>query len=118
MRRTHSKGLQFIVDTNEFGLELCSEAFEETVTSEEAQSLFDQAASKFQEVAALAFFNWRNVHMCAARKRIPLDESAAKDVMATLLQDQLKFQGYKQGLLGSNDARKKDNEFSFFDNSS
>ena len=56
--------------------------------------------------------------MCAARKRIPLDESAAKDVMATLLQDQLKFQGYKQGLLGSNDARKKDNEFSFFDNSS
>ena len=41
---------------------------------------------KFQEVAALAFFNWENVHMCAARKRIPLDESTAKDVMATQLQ--------------------------------
>ena len=81
------------IDLHEFGMELCSEAFEETVTNEEAQSLFDQAAPKFQEVAALAFFNWRNVHMCAARKRIPLDESAAKDVMATLLQDQLKFQG-------------------------
>lgn len=74
------------IDLHELGMELCSEALEETVTSEEAQSLFDKAASKFQEVAALAFFNWGNVHMCAARKRIPLDESAAKDVMATQLQ--------------------------------
>ncbi|XP_062105668.1 protein CLMP1 isoform X1 [Humulus lupulus] len=74
------------IDLHELGMELCSEALEETVTSEEAQSLFDKAASKFQEVAALAFFNWGNVHMCAARKRIPLDESAGKEVVTTQLQ--------------------------------
>ncbi|KAJ6402002.1 hypothetical protein OIU84_014139 [Salix udensis] len=74
------------IDLHELGMELCSEALEETVTSEEAQSLFDKAASKFQEVAALAFFNWGNVHMCAARKRIPLDESAGKKVVSAQLQ--------------------------------
>ena len=74
------------IDLHELGMELCSEALEETVTSEEAQSLFEKAAAKFQEVAALAFFNWGNVHMCAARKRIPLDESASKDVVSTQLQ--------------------------------
>ncbi|KAJ8761291.1 hypothetical protein K2173_001347 [Erythroxylum novogranatense] len=74
------------IDLHELGMELCSEALEETVTSEGAQSLFDKAASKFQEVAALAFFNWGNVHMCAARKRIPLDESAGKEEVAAQLQ--------------------------------
>lgn len=74
------------IDLHELGMELCSEALEETVTSEEAQSLFDKAALKFQEVAALAFFNWGNVHMCAARKRIPLDESAGKEVVSAQLQ--------------------------------
>ncbi|XP_010519120.1 PREDICTED: uncharacterized protein LOC104798649 [Tarenaya hassleriana] len=74
------------IDLHELGMELCSEALEETVTSEEAQPLFDKAAAKFQEVAALAFFNWGNVHMCAARKRIPLDESAGKEVVAAQLQ--------------------------------
>ncbi|KAF6159156.1 hypothetical protein GIB67_032773 [Kingdonia uniflora] len=74
------------IDLHELGMELCSEALEETVTSEEAQGLFDMAASKFQEVAALAFFNWGNVHMCAARKRIPLDDSASKEVMSAQLQ--------------------------------
>lgn len=74
------------IDLHELGMELCSEALEETVTSEEAQGFFDKAASKFQEVAALAFFNWGNVHMCAARKRIPLDESAGKEIVETQLQ--------------------------------
>ncbi|MBA0705723.1 hypothetical protein Golax_017897 [Gossypium laxum] len=74
------------IDLHELGMELCSEALEETVTSDEAQILFDKAAAKFQEVAALAFFNWGNVHMCAARKRIPLDESASKEVMSAQLQ--------------------------------
>uniref|UniRef100_A0A0D9XB33 PB1 domain-containing protein n=1 Tax=Leersia perrieri TaxID=77586 RepID=A0A0D9XB33_9ORYZ len=73
------------LDLHELGMELCSEALEETVTSEEAQSLFEMAAAKFQEVAALALFNWGNVHMCAARKRIPLDESAPKEVMSAQL---------------------------------
>ncbi|KAF5728890.1 hypothetical protein HS088_TW21G01044 [Tripterygium wilfordii] len=70
------------VDLHQLGMELCSEALEDTVTSEEAQGLFDKAASKFKEVAALAFFNWGNVHMCAARKQIPLEESAGKEVVA------------------------------------
>ncbi|KAJ1296867.1 hypothetical protein BS78_01G335300 [Paspalum vaginatum] len=73
------------LDLHELGMELCSEALEETVTSEEAQGLFEMAASKFQEVAALALFNWGNVHMCAARKRIPLDESAPKEVLSSQL---------------------------------
>jgi len=73
------------VDLHELGMELCSEALEETVTSEEAQLLFDKAALKFQEVAALAFFNWGNVHMCAARKRIPVDESAPQEVKTAQL---------------------------------
>ncbi|PQQ02657.1 uncharacterized protein Pyn_40180 [Prunus yedoensis var. nudiflora] len=74
------------IDLHELGMELCSEALEEAVTSEEAQGLFDKAALKFQEVAALAFFNWGNVYMCAARKRIPLDESAGKEVVESQLQ--------------------------------
>ncbi|RVW39440.1 Protein CLMP1 [Vitis vinifera] len=37
------------IDPHEFGMELCSDALEETVTSEEGQSLFDKAAPKFQE---------------------------------------------------------------------
>ncbi|KAF3326022.1 Protein unc-45 [Carex littledalei] len=73
------------VDLHELGMELCSEALENTVTSEEAQALFEMAAAKFQEVAALALFNWGNVHMCAARKRIPLDENAPKEAMSTQL---------------------------------
>ncbi|KAL9236582.1 hypothetical protein vseg_011232 [Gypsophila vaccaria] len=74
------------IDLHEIGMELCSEALEETVTSEEAQLLFEKAALKFQEVAALAFFNWGNVHMCEARKRIPADENASQEVKAAQLQ--------------------------------
>jgi tetratricopeptide (TPR) repeat protein len=65
------------VDLHELGMEFCSEALEQAVTSEEAQPLFEASACKFQEVAALAFFNWGNVHMCAARKRIVLEENDA-----------------------------------------
>ncbi|KAI3682863.1 hypothetical protein L1987_83193 [Smallanthus sonchifolius] len=75
------------IDLHELGMEMCSEALEETVTSEEAQILFDKAASKFQEVAALAYFNWGNVHMCAARKRIPIDDSGDQEMVATRLQE-------------------------------
>lgn len=74
------------IDLHELGMEMCSEALEETVTSEDAQMLFDKAASKFQEVAALAFFNWGNVHMCAARKRIPIDDSGDQEMVASRLQ--------------------------------
>lgn len=74
------------IDLHELGMELCSEALEETITSEEAQVLFDKSSLKFQEVAALAFFNWGNVHMCAARKRIPIDDSSSKESMSVQLQ--------------------------------
>ncbi|CAH9105772.1 unnamed protein product [Cuscuta epithymum] len=74
------------IDLHELGMELCSEALEETVTSEEAQALFDKAALKFQEVAALAFFNWGNVHMCAARKRIPIEDPGSKELLTSHLQ--------------------------------
>ncbi|VFQ88919.1 unnamed protein product [Cuscuta campestris] len=74
------------IDLHELGMELCSEALEETVTSEEAQALFDKAALKFQEVAALAFFNWGNVYMCAARKRIPIEDPGSKELLASQLQ--------------------------------
>jgi hypothetical protein len=62
-------------DLRELGTEFCSEALEDIVTCDEAQDLFEKAEFKFQEVAALAFFNWGNVHMCAARKFVRLDEN-------------------------------------------
>jgi hypothetical protein len=34
------------LDLHELGMELCSEALEEIMTSEEAQALFEMAASK------------------------------------------------------------------------
>eukprot|EP00249_Psilotum_nudum_P014628 c24925_g1_i1 orf=210-2735(+) len=74
------------IDLHELGMELCGEALEETIKSEEAQRLFQLAACKFQEVAALAFFNWGNVHMCAARKRIPLEDASEKGEFAVLLE--------------------------------
>ncbi|GMH16522.1 hypothetical protein Nepgr_018363 [Nepenthes gracilis] len=58
------------LDLHELGMKLYSDAMEETVTSEEAQVLFDMAAEKFQEMAALALFNCGNVHMARARKRV------------------------------------------------
>ncbi|KAK3001725.1 hypothetical protein RJ639_021783 [Escallonia herrerae] len=60
-------------------MKLYSEAMEETATSEEAQDLFNTAADKFQEMAALALFNWGNVHMSSARKRVYFTEDASKE---------------------------------------
>ncbi|XP_031381473.1 protein PHOX1-like [Punica granatum] len=67
------------LDLHELGMKVYSEAMEETVTSEEAQSLFGMAAEKFQEMAALALFNWGNVHMSRARKGIYLNEDDSED---------------------------------------
>ncbi|KAJ8641247.1 hypothetical protein MRB53_017941 [Persea americana] len=36
---------------------------------------------KFQEMAALAFFHWGNVHMSRARKRVPLTEDASTELV-------------------------------------
>ncbi|KAF5482263.1 hypothetical protein F2P56_002848 [Juglans regia] len=68
------------LDLHVVGLKLYSEAMEEAVTSEEAQHLFDMAGARFQEMAALALFNWGNVHMSRARKRVVhVTEDASKE---------------------------------------
>ncbi|KAK4481943.1 hypothetical protein RD792_012856 [Penstemon davidsonii] len=67
------------LDLHEVGVKLYSEAMEETVTSEEAQDLFNTAAEKFQEMAALALFNWGNVHMSRARKRVYFSEDSSRE---------------------------------------
>ncbi|KAJ1440070.1 Tetratricopeptide-like helical domain superfamily [Sesbania bispinosa] len=67
------------LDFHELGMKLFSEAVEETVTSEEAQGLFDMAGGKFQEMAALALFNWGNVHMSRARKKVYFTEDSSKE---------------------------------------
>ncbi|EPS66286.1 hypothetical protein M569_08489, partial [Genlisea aurea] len=64
------------LDLHEIGMKLYSEAMEDTVTSDDAQALFDIALAKFQEMAALAMFNWGNVHFSKARKRASLNEDA------------------------------------------
>lgn len=63
---------------HELGMKLYSEAMEETVTSEEAQGLFDMAGDKFQEMTALALFSWGNVHMSRARKKVYFTEDSSK----------------------------------------
>ncbi|KAK6151681.1 hypothetical protein DH2020_014316 [Rehmannia glutinosa] len=67
------------IDLHEVGIKVYSEAMEETVTSEEAQDLFSIAADKFQEMAALALFNWGNVHMSRARKRVYFKEDSSRE---------------------------------------
>ncbi|KAK4369251.1 hypothetical protein RND71_013043 [Anisodus tanguticus] len=65
------------LDLHEVGMKLYSEAMEEAITSEEAQCLFSTAGETFQEMAALALFNWGNVHMSRARKRVYLKEGSS-----------------------------------------
>jgi tetratricopeptide (TPR) repeat protein len=62
------------LDFHKMGMKLYSEAIEDTVTCEEAQEIFDVAQGNFQEMAAVAFFNWGNIHMSQARKRLNLTE--------------------------------------------
>nr|KYP37766.1 Tetratricopeptide repeat protein 1 [Cajanus cajan] len=67
------------LDFHELGMKLYLEALEETIISEEAQCLFDMASGKFQEMTALALFNWGNVHMSNARKKVYLTENSSKE---------------------------------------
>lgn len=67
------------LDLHELGMKLYSEAMEDTVTSDDAQELFAIAADMFQEMAALALFNWGNVHVSRARKQVSCPEDASKD---------------------------------------
>ncbi|BFG40254.1 hypothetical protein CerSpe_265280 [Prunus speciosa] len=74
------------LDLHELGVKLYSEAMEETVTSEEAQDLFDIAGEKFQEMGALALFNWGNVHMARARKKVYFTEDSSKESIISNIQ--------------------------------
>ncbi|KAL9274943.1 PHOX1-like protein [Drosera capensis] len=67
-------GSDAYLNLHEIGMTLYSQAIEDTITSEEAQDLFDIASDKFQEMVALALFNWGNVHMSKARKRVIIKE--------------------------------------------
>ncbi|KAI3729999.1 hypothetical protein L6452_18674 [Arctium lappa] len=67
------------LDIHELGMELYSDAIEETVTTENAQKLFDIAGAKFQELAALGLFNWGNVHMNKARKWVVFAEDGTEE---------------------------------------
>ncbi|KAK2979443.1 hypothetical protein RJ640_015072 [Escallonia rubra] len=69
------------LDLHELGMKLYSEAMEDTVTSEDAQELFDIASAKFQEMAALSLFNWGNVHMNRARKRVIFPEDGSRELI-------------------------------------
>ncbi|XP_022750294.1 protein PHOX4-like [Durio zibethinus] len=67
------------LDLHEIGMKLYSEAMEDAVTSEDAQELFEIAGDKFQEMTALALFNWGNVHMSRARKHVFFTEDSSRE---------------------------------------
>ncbi|KAF2303787.1 hypothetical protein GH714_023414 [Hevea brasiliensis] len=82
------------LDLHELGMKLYSEAMEDTVTSEEAQEVFDIAADKFQEMAALALFNWGSVHMSKARKRVFFSEDGSRESILAQQFDEAKLCWY------------------------
>ncbi|KAJ0706071.1 putative PB1 domain, tetratricopeptide-like helical domain superfamily [Helianthus annuus] len=71
----------------EVGMKLYTDAMEDTITSEESQELFDNAADKFQEMAALALFNVGNVHMSKARKRADFEENFSHESLTSHIKD-------------------------------
>lgn len=58
------------LDQHQEGLDLCNQALDNSVSQDKANQLLASASSKFQEAAALAMYNWGNVDMCSARKRM------------------------------------------------
>ncbi|WOK98283.1 heat shock protein STI1-like [Canna indica] len=79
------------LNLHELGIKVYSEAIEDTVTSEEAQEFFELAEEKFQEMSALALFNWGNVHMSRARKRVFLSENVSKESMLAEIKTSYKW---------------------------
>ena len=75
------------LDLHELGMKLYSEAMEDSVTGDSAQELFEIAADKFQEMAALAFFNWGNVHMSRARKQVFFPEDCSRETLLLRIKD-------------------------------
>ncbi|XP_064939875.1 protein PHOX1-like [Musa acuminata AAA Group] len=75
------------VNLRELGMKLSSEAIEDTITSEEAQEIFELAEGNFQDMAALALFNWGNIHLSRARKKLFLSEDASKESIHEKMKD-------------------------------
>lgn len=69
------------LDLHEVSMKLYTEAIEDTITTEEAQEVFHLAEGNFQEMAALAFFHWGNVHMSRARKRLLLSGDSPSELV-------------------------------------
>uniref|UniRef100_A0A0D9XGM0 PB1 domain-containing protein n=1 Tax=Leersia perrieri TaxID=77586 RepID=A0A0D9XGM0_9ORYZ len=69
------------LDLHEVSMKLYTEAIEDTITTDEAQEVFQLAESNFQEMAALAFFHWGNVHMSRARKRLLLPGDSPQELV-------------------------------------
>ncbi|KAF8058140.1 hypothetical protein N665_1250s0003 [Sinapis alba] len=69
------------LDLHDLGMKLYTEAMEDAVTGEDAEKLFEIAADKFQEMGALAMFNWGNVHMSKARKQVSFPEDASREAV-------------------------------------
>ncbi|CAN8273274.1 unnamed protein product [Cochlearia groenlandica] len=73
------------LDLHDLGMKLYTEAMEDAVTGKDAQELFEIAADKFQEMSALAMFNWGNVHMSKARKQVCFPEDATREAIVEAL---------------------------------
>ncbi|KAG8050340.1 hypothetical protein GUJ93_ZPchr0009g1220 [Zizania palustris] len=69
------------LDLHEVSMKLYTDAIEDTITTEEAQEVFQLAEGNFQEMAALAFFHWGNVHMSQARKRLSLPGDSPQELV-------------------------------------
>ncbi len=63
---------------------------EATLSSKEAEPLFDRAVERFQEVIAIGYVNWGNVAICRGHRVLdtiaaagkPLDDALAAEVAA------------------------------------
>ncbi|XP_074588567.1 protein PHOX1-like [Curcuma longa] len=73
------------LNLHEIGMKVYSEAMDDAITSEESQEIFVLAEEKFREMSALALFNWGNVHMSRAKKRLLFLENDSKEAMLAQL---------------------------------
>jgi tetratricopeptide (TPR) repeat protein len=79
------------LDLHEVNMKLYNEAIEDTITIEEAQEVFQLAEGNFQEMAALSFFHWGNVHMSRARKRLFLSGDTPREVVLEQVKEAYKW---------------------------
>lgn len=84
------------VDLHNEGWDKCNAALDSAVKMDEADALLDQAASKFQDVAASGLFNWGNVYICRARRILDVD-SASNGLTETSYADAWKYFAMAEG---------------------